>query len=299
MDKPAAGDTHPEVRSGREEELRRRVETLQDELGKLKDELAKTNQGVLALVVELEERDEQLRRAHRRIFRELEDALRPPLPTVQGVDLAVYYASAEDDAPTGGDLYDVLRLPGGDLHIVVVDAAGHGVASTRAALTIIHAVRVLALAGEPPETLVERAATLLRPVYPDLVATLVVARFDPGSGAMRVASGGHPPPLLVPPYGDPHYVEILGRGIGYPDPGSDVIAEHRLTPGTLVLFYTDGLVEAMRNLNAGLDELADLGGRYRALPVDDLTDSIVRVMHRQVLHSDDTLLLAMRWTPPA
>ncbi|MEV1172313.1 hypothetical protein [Nonomuraea sp. NPDC049784] len=45
----------------------------------------------------------------------------------------------------------------------------------------------------------------------------------------------------------------------------------------------------------GLDELAELTWRHRE--VDELTDTLVRVMHRKVLHSDDTLLLAMRWIP--
>ncbi|MEV0234658.1 SpoIIE family protein phosphatase [Nonomuraea sp. NPDC050786] len=280
-----------------EEALGRRIRTLEEELAKLRDELASTNQGVLALVVELEERDEQLRRAHRTIFRELEDALRPPIPEVEQARLAVYYSSAEDDAPTGGDLYDVVVLPGGELHIVVVDAAGHGVASTRAALNIIHAVRVLSLAGLPLESVVGRAAAILQPVFPELTGTVLVARFDPRTGMLRVATGGHPPPLIAAPGEPAAYLEAWGRGLGYPEPGSDHVAECRLAPGTLVLFYTDGLVEARRDLNAGLDELADLAGRHRDLPVDELTDTLVRVMHRRVLHSDDTLLLAMRWTP--
>lgn len=242
---------------------------------------------------------EPLGPAHRAIFRELEDALRPPLPRVERVELAVYHAPARDGSPAGGDLYDVLRLPSGDLHIVVVDAAGHGVASTRAALTIIHTVRVLALVGCPVEALVERAAATLQPVYPDLTGTVLVSRFDPREGVLRVATGSHPPPLIVAPGEPPAYVEVLGRGIGYPDPGSDLVARHRLEPGALVLFYTDGLVEAGRDLNGGLDRLAELAGRHRALPVDGLTDAIVTVMHDRVLHSDDTLLMAMRWSPPA
>lgn len=237
------------------------------------------------------------RHAHRTTFRELEDLLCPPLPDLDAVELAVHYASAEDDAPTGGDLYDVLVLPGGDLHVVVVDAAGHGVTSTRAALDVIHAVRVLALDGRPLETLVRRVGEIFRPVHPDLVATVLVARLDVRRGVLRVATGGHPPPLVVAPQGPPAYAPATGRGVGYPDPGSDLVAECRLEPGTLVLFYTDGLVEATRDLNAGLDRLAELAGEHRALPVRELVDTVVAVLHRRVLHSDDTVLLALRWTP--
>ncbi|WP_143590175.1 PP2C family protein-serine/threonine phosphatase [Thermoactinospora rubra] len=274
-----------------------RIRALEDELSRLKDELATTNQGVLALVVELEERDERLRRAHRQIFRELEDALRPPLPDVGYARFGVYYAPAEEAAPTGGDLYDVLTLPGGELQIVVVDVAGHGVAGTRGALTIIHTVRTLALEGYPLESLVGRTAGLLQSAYPDLVGTLLVARLDPRAGVLRVATGGHPPPLVITPDGNASYSRLMGRGVGYPDPGSHVIAEHRLTPGTTVLFYTDGLVEASMDIVAGMDHLTEVAARHHRLPVEVFADAAVTAMHHRVLHSDDTLLIAMRWHP--
>ncbi|CAM5491850.1 Serine/threonine-protein phosphatase OS=Streptomyces alboniger OX=132473 GN=CP975_04245 PE=4 SV=1 [Streptomyces alboniger] len=99
-----------------EEELRAalaRADRLADEHRKLKHELAETNSGVLALYVQLEERDEELRKAHGRTLRALEDALRPRPLHVDGLDLAVHYAPASDDTPTGGDLYDWFVLPVG------------------------------------------------------------------------------------------------------------------------------------------------------------------------------------------
>ncbi|WP_338015587.1 hypothetical protein [Streptomyces sp. CB03234] len=85
-----------------EEELRAalaRGDALAEERRRLEHELAETNSGVLALYVQLEERDEQLRTAHRRTLRALEDALRPRPLTVDGVELAVHYAPASDDDP--------------------------------------------------------------------------------------------------------------------------------------------------------------------------------------------------------
>ncbi|MFJ8659716.1 PP2C family protein-serine/threonine phosphatase [Streptomyces sp. NPDC093795] len=124
---PTAGETDLALV---EEELRAALakgDSLTSEHRRLKHELAETNSGVLALYVQLEERDEELRRAHGRTLRALEDALRPPPLHVDGLELAVHYAPAGTDDPTGGDLYDWFVLPDGTLHVTIVDALGHGI----------------------------------------------------------------------------------------------------------------------------------------------------------------------------
>ncbi|WP_344180060.1 PP2C family protein-serine/threonine phosphatase, partial [Streptomyces albidochromogenes] len=183
-----------------EEELRAafaRTDALVAEHRRLKHELAETNAGVLALYVQLEERDEQLRKAHGQILQELEDALRPQPLTIEGLELAVHYAPADPNAPTGGDHYDWFQLPDGTLHITVVDALGHGVRSTRSALNVTHAVRTLALEGHPLKSILARTHEILMPLDPELMATVLLARLDPATGELQIANGSHPPALLL------------------------------------------------------------------------------------------------------
>ncbi|MGA5562961.1 PP2C family protein-serine/threonine phosphatase [Streptomyces platensis] len=273
-----------------------RVETLSTELHRLKDELAETNSGVLALYVQLEERDEQLRRAHGQILRELEDALRPPPITVSGMELAVHYAPADTDAPTGGDFYDWLLLPDGTVHITVVDALGHGVRSTRSALNVTHAVRTLALEGHPLESIVARTHDILVPFDPEIMATVLLARIHPETGALRLANGSHPPALVVRADGSADYLEVRGRGIGFPLPGSESVLEDTLHEGDLLMLYTDGLTESRRDPIEGEARLVKTAQAHARRPVREIPGAVAEDMHTVILHPDDTLALAVRRT---
>jgi hypothetical protein len=159
----------------------------ESELVRLNEELAQTNRGVLALYSELERSAEQVRIAQRLVFTELEDALRPPPPSLPGVELAIRYLPAQTNSPTGGDLYDWLVLPDGWLHISVVDVVGHGVASTRTALDVTHALRTLSREGHPLGDLVALADSLLAGT--GSLATVLLVRLHPGTGDVEIAAG--------------------------------------------------------------------------------------------------------------
>ncbi|WP_030606848.1 PP2C family protein-serine/threonine phosphatase [Streptomyces sclerotialus] len=283
-----------------EEELRAalaHLDAVNAEHQRLKHELAETNSGVLALYVQLEERDEQLRNAHGKILRELEDALRPSPISVEGLELAVHYAPAEAAAPTGGDFYDWFVLPDGTVHITVVDALGHGVRSTKSALNVTHAVRTLALEGHPLDFIVARVNEVLAPFDPDLMATVLLARIEPATGRLQLANGSHPPALVLRADGTGEYQEARGRGIGFPAPGSEKVLETRLGAGDLLMLYTDGLTESRRDPLEGERRLIDSARTHRHLPIEEIPGAIAGDMHRVILHSDDTLALAVRVVP--
>ncbi|MDX3186968.1 PP2C family protein-serine/threonine phosphatase [Streptomyces sp. MN03-5084-2B] len=298
--RPVAPADPDDDRATREEMLAlvARADTLAHEQRDLKHELAETNSGVLAMYVELEQRDEQLRRAHAAIFRELEDALRPRPPVVPGLELAVHYSPTDQDSPTGGDLYDWFVLPDGHVHVTLVDAVGHGVTSTRHALTVTHAIRTLALEGHPFRDLIAHASHTLAAIEPGLMATVVLARLDPATGRTRFANGGHPEPVLVTPSGPARLLPapVPGRGVGFPDPGSRELVEVVLAEGDTVLLYTDGLVESRKDVDEGQSRLLKLAEAHRGRPVPGLPRELVTRMHDVVLHADDTVVLALRRT---
>ncbi|EME60904.1 PP2C family protein-serine/threonine phosphatase [Amycolatopsis decaplanina] len=273
-----------------------RADTLAQEQRELKHELAETNSGVLAMYIELEQRDEQLRRAHAVIFRELEDALRPGPPAVPGLELAVHYSPTDQDSPTGGDLYDWFVLPSGHLHITLVDAVGHGVTSTRHALTVTHAIRTLALEGHPFRDLIARTAHTLATIEPDLMATVILARINPTTGELTLANGSHPAPVLATVDGQARLLRppVVGRGIGFPEPGSPELLHHTLDPGDTLLLYTDGLVESRKDYLEGQTRLLNLAPAHAPLPITELPRELATRMHDVVLHADDTVVLAVR-----
>ncbi|MGE7079130.1 PP2C family protein-serine/threonine phosphatase [Staphylococcus capitis] len=279
------------------EELRAvvaRTDALTAEHRRLKDELAETNSGVLALYVQLDERDAQLRKAHGQTLRELEDALRPAPLEVDGLELAVHYAPAGTDAPTGGDLYDWFVLPDGTVHITIVDALGHGVTSTRGALNVTHAVRTLALEGHHLQSIVARTDEILLPFDRSVMATVLLARIDPATGELTVANGSHPPALLTRRDGSARYLEARGRGIGFPMPGSDRLLTEKMAPGDLLLLYTDGLTESRRDPVEGEKRLIEAAYEHLRAPIEEIPGAIADDMHTVILHPDDTLALAVR-----
>ncbi|MCX5202598.1 serine/threonine-protein phosphatase [Streptomyces sp. NBC_00237] len=295
---PAAHGAPP-VTELLEEELKAavaRADALAEDHKRLKHELAETNSGVLALYVQLEERDEQLRRAHGQMLRELEDALRPSPVRVPGVEMAVHYEPAGTDAPTGGDLYDWFVLPDGRVHITLVDALGHGVTSTRSALDVTHAVRTLALEGHPPESIVARTDEILLPFDRELMATVLLARIDPADGRLSLANGSHPPALVVREDGTATFLEVRGRGIGYPLPGSEHLLHDKLAPGDLLVLYTDGLTESRRDPREGEQRLLEVARAHRHLPIEKIPGAIAADMHTVILHPDDTVALTVRRT---
>ncbi|WP_444852370.1 PP2C family protein-serine/threonine phosphatase [Streptomyces sp. NPDC000229] len=284
-----------------EEELRaalNHADGLAAELHLLERELAETNSGVMALYIQLEERDQALRRSHGQVLRALEDALRPRPLHVDGLELAVHYAPASDDSPTGGDLYDWFTLPDGTIHITLVDALGHGVTSTRTALAVTHAVRTLALEGHPLDSIVARTDAILRPYDHDVMATLLLARLNPTTGHLALANGSHPPALVVRDDRTVHYLEVRGRGVGYPSPGSDRVLTTTLHPGDLLLLYTDGLTESRRDPLEGEARLIEAARRHQPHPTAIIPSAIASDMLTSALHNDDTLAIAARLLPP-
>ena len=165
---------------------------------------------------------------------------------------------------------------------------GHGVTCTRNALNVTHTIRTLTLEGHPLEHLVRRTAE----INEGLMATVLLAQLDPRTGALRLAGGSHPPALLVHGAGASAYLPATGRGVGFPNPGSIDIHSTVLSPGDLLLLYTDGLVESRGDVDDGELRLARAAGTYATHPLDAALPAIV---HDIVLYTDGTLLLGVRF----
>lgn len=234
--------------------------------------------------------------ARRLVVEQLQAAVVPATPVVDGLELAVAYVASDPQEPTGGDLWDWHVMPSGELHIAVVDVLGHGVAATKSALSVVHTLRAVALDDTPLEEMVGRASTLLERQDGDLVATVVLARLNPSTGRLLVASGGHPPALVVSADGNVLQVGATGGAIGWPGAGSDGLEELVLEPGDALLLYTDGLVEARKDILEGLDSLCREAASLAHLPVAEMTDELVARALAGADRRDDTLALVVRRT---
>lgn len=234
----------------------------------------------------------------REAVHQLQEAVRPPMPSVDGVELGVHYLPADPSSPTGGDLYDWMVMPQGDLHLAVVDIMGKGVAATKDAVSVMHALRLLALDGCPIHRMVARADELVTAHNPDLVATVVVARYQPSSGVVHLAGGGQPPPLVVSADGRVRTISIPGVAIGWPSAGTSEVVTFTLDRNDTLVMYTDGLIEATKDVLAGIEMLCAAAAETVRYPADHLARSLVERSLAGAVRRDDSLALVLRRRVP-
>ncbi len=240
----------------------------------------------------------QAEREHR-IAETLQRSLLPEgLPDLPGVELAARYVPATDEVEVGGDWYDVIVLPNGQVAVSVGDVAGHGLRAASTMGQLRMAVRAYALEEVSPANVLRRAHGLIQQLALAEMATLVHVVFDAESGRVRFASAGHPPPLVIPAEGPPVYLrEGLAPPLGaVPSLDAFEESESELAPGSTLLMYTDGLVERRGvSLGDGLERLlAAAGSRPREL--DELCDEVLRELVGDEVQ-DDVALVALRPIP--
>lgn len=284
LSNPASGDVVAVV-SLRDLRLQRRAELAERQLATLAEHEAEGRRAVRALAV----------------------AVHPDPLVLEGARLGVTYLPAER-APAGGDHYDWLQLPDGAVQLVVVDAMGRGVSATKQALTVSSTVRTLTLEGCPLLDLLRRTGELLRLADAELIATVLVARYHPSTGAVSLAGAGHPPALHVRGGAaraggvrerGAREIDAPGVPLGCPGAGSESVTEVVLAPGDTLLLYTDGLIEGTRDVQAGLDALASAATAMSHVGVQEMADRLLVELPTCARNQDDCLVLALRHDGPA
>ena len=243
----------------------------------------------------------ELQEVQREVVHQLQEAVRPPVPLFDTAELGVHYLPADPSSPTGGDLYDWLALPDGSLYLAIVDVMGKGVSATKDALAVTHALRLLVLDGCPMDRLVGRADQLTTAQNPELVATVMVARYSPIDGSVQLAAGGHPPAVLVVgEEGDAKatLVPVAGIPIGFPGAGSTEVVTVTLGRQDTLVLYTDGLVEATKDILVGLDNLTTAAAETGRYPAGHMARALVERSLAGAMRRDDSLALVMRRRVP-
>jgi serine phosphatase RsbU (regulator of sigma subunit) len=227
-------DQHIQIQTGDE------LETLAEEINEMTVRLRDSRTALERTTAERERREEELR-----IAREIQQALLPrEIAPPSGWSISTHYQPAQ---VVGGDLYDLLPLPNGQLGLVIGDVAGDGVpaallmATTRTILRSIVSQGVLS-----PGEVLARANDLLYPDTPrNLFVTCLYAVLDPSSGRLRYANAGHVAPLRrQASHARVDQLRARGMPLGLMPGSAYEEKEAAIGPGETVLFYSDGLVEA-------------------------------------------------------
>jgi anti-sigma regulatory factor (Ser/Thr protein kinase)/putative methionine-R-sulfoxide reductase with GAF domain len=239
----------------------------------------------------------ELDREHRSAVALQRSLLPEGVPDIVGVDIAARYLPARDEV--GGDWYDVIALADGLVGLAIGDVAGHGVRAAALMGQLRTGLRAYALDGHPPGEVLKRLDRLLQTIRGEGMATAAYAVLDPGTGALRLSSAGHPPAVLVPASGEARLLESApGPPLGTLPYGSYLETRAIVAPGETLMLYTDGLVERRREpLTAGLERL-----RLHASVVASADALCQRVLERLVPPEgadDDVAMVVVRNLPIA
>ncbi|MGH3752911.1 MAG: ATP-binding SpoIIE family protein phosphatase [Pseudonocardiaceae bacterium] len=218
--------------------------------------------------------------------------LQAQLPVVPGLELAARYVPAENGG-VGGDWYDVFTLPSGWLCIVIGDVVGRGLAAAAAMGRLRSALRAYALLGGDPTEVLSRLDQEVQHFEPEVMATVLVAMFEPSFERLHLSLAGHPPPVLACPHQPAKLLDVPSdRPVGVPGGRRHQATAVTLPPGGLLCFYTDGLVESRDTpLDVGLE-------RLRASVVAGPVEFVCRKLMTQLIGDnapgDDVAVLAVR-----
>ena len=173
--------------------------------------------------------------------------MRPPV--VPGLSLADLCEPARE---VGGDYYDFFELGPRQLGILIADVSGKG---TSAALYMAELKGLmLALSHtemSPRRLLIEVNHLLAEHLDNRSFITMTYAVIDLAAGTLTHARAGHTP-LVVVSGGHTQLLAPDGMVLGLRLPGAgerfgNMLQEHTqaIAPGDVIVFYTDGVTEAM------------------------------------------------------
>jgi PAS domain S-box-containing protein len=175
------------------------------------------------------------------IARLIQQTLLPKsLPELPHYEVAAYYQPARQ---VGGDFYDFLTLPDGQLGLIVGDVSGKGVPAALVMAITRTMLQAAYRMGSPGEILEQVNNTLYRDIPPNMYVTCLTALLDSRTGWLQYANAGHDLPYLRHDDGVSK-LRATGMPLGLMPGMSYEQKEITLMPGDSVLLYSDGLVEA-------------------------------------------------------
>ena len=221
-------------------------------------------------------------------------------PVLPGWQSAAFYQPAR---LVGGDFYDFFELPGepGRWGMVIADVADKGVPAALFMALSRTMIRTSALAGRSPAAALLWANQLiLNDSQGDLFLTAFYAELDTRTGRLTYANAGHHRPLWWQTA--THGIrELAARGIvlGALDTIDLEECAIAVMPGDLILFYTDGVTDAMDDAGRlfGVERLREVVAAHATANAQQVLAAVVQAVHDfgdAAPQSDDQTLFVVK-----
>ena len=165
-----------------------------------------------------------------------------------GLRFASRYIPALEEAGVGGDFYDVVRLPTGNVGVVIADVSGKGLSAAIHLAACKYMIKALMYSHpcDPARVLGELNEAMDHYFDTGFFVTVFYAVIDTKEQVIEYANAGHPPALLIR---EGHKMHTCLWGAGTPA-GAGLACQydsHRVDfkPSDMMLLYTDGIIDAV------------------------------------------------------
>ncbi len=189
--------------------------------------------------VRLEERE-------RHIARTLQASLLPPrLPTIEGLEAAARHLAGGEGTLVGGDVYDLFPVLD-EWTFFVGDVCGKGAEAAALTAMVRYTLRAEAIHRARPRDVLGRVNEAILRQFDDGRFCTVLhgrVRIEAGEARLRLASAGHPPPLILRAEGTIESVEVGGPLLGVVPEVTHRDVHVTLAPGDALVCFTDGVTE--------------------------------------------------------
>jgi phosphoserine phosphatase RsbU/P len=234
-----------------------------------------------------------------RLAREIQSELLPKSnPEIEGYDIAGTSIPAH---VVGGDYYDFIAVPDGRMVICLGDASGKGMSAALLMSSLQAMVRAQLLDHCSPHECLRRTNYLLFiSTASNKFATLFFGLLDPVQHTFSYANAGHEPPILIRKESAVAELPMGELGLGIRKETTYSEKQIQLSPGEVVVIFSDGITEAMNDQaeEFGHDRLRQLLLVHADDSAQQLKDHIVREVcafsGQKNQHDDMTLVVLKR-----
>lgn len=222
-------------------------------------------------------------------------------PPIAGCDGAALMIPA---TTMGGDFYDFIELPDGKIGLVMADVSGKGVPAAFFMAVARTNLRLVACGSSGPSECLRKTNDLLctqNPMY--LFVTIFYGVFDPVSGVLSYANGGHNPPIVRRADGTIVMLASLGdTALGIIENANFQEHIHQFLPGDSLVLYTDGVTEAFNSEwqehgeERMVNQVSKNGNGSAKNLVTAIFDSVIDFAGTAP-QSDDIAITVLKWNP--
>ncbi len=231
------------------------------------------------------------------IARDIQHHLFPKeIPHIEGYDITCFNRASRE---VGGDYFDVITI-GESYGIAIADVSGKGIGAAMLMSNLQAILRSKAtITTAPGELLRQTNVDLLDRVGEGRFISMFYVILEPQVCRLTYANAGHNPPLVVKKEGETTDLQVSGIPLGILSNTEYQAFEQMISPGDLVVLYSDGITECMNKSGDQFEEkrLREVLKENRAKPAAEILEAIVLAVdafREDELISDDMTLVVLK-----